>query len=158
MQHQIAQHVGDDVQTFAIRGQALGIARGKFRDLLGGYARAYLQIAGLVQRQEIGQLAFDDAQTMPRQIQVPNDFWIEQRHRVGRDGISEARMKLLGNGGTADDGAPLEDGHLEAGGRKVRGAHQPIVAAADNDGVAHRFSHRPCANPGEARFADGSPV
>ncbi len=148
LQHQIAQHVGDDVQPFAIRRQALRIARRELCDLLCGYARADLQIAGLVQRQEVGQLAFDDAQTMTRQVQIPNDLRIEQRHRVGRHGIAKARMKLLGNGGTADDGAPLEDGNLEPRGRKIGGADQPIVAAADNDGVAHRFQPPAVRQPG----------
>src|SRR5271168_3395381 len=77
---------------------------------------------------------------MPRQFQVPDDSRVEQRNRVGGHGVAKAGMKFLGYRGSADDRAALEHGHFEAGGRKIRGADQSVVAAADNDDVAQRFS------------------
>jgi|HubBroStandDraft_2_1064218.scaffolds.fasta_scaffold231863_2 hypothetical protein len=50
-------------------------------------------------------------------------------------------MELLCDGGSADDGAPLEDRNLETGRSEIGRADQPVVAAADDDGIARDFTH-----------------
>ena len=99
-----------------------------------------------VQGQEIRQFALHHPQAVPRQLEIADDLRVQQRDRVGRNGIAEARMKFLGDGGAADDAALLEHGDLQTGGREICGANQTVMAAADDDDIscaesATRLSH-----------------
>src|SRR5271155_4382428 len=79
---------------------------------------------------------------MARQLQVADDLRIQQRYRVGGDRIAKTRMKFLGDRRAAHHVARLEYGDFEPRRREIRGAHQPIVAAADDDGVTQlRAAH-----------------
>ena len=93
-QHECAQHVRDRLQPRLIGIDLPGIADGEFRDFLTRPAAADLQIAAVVERQEIRDSALDDAQSVLGKPQISNDLGIEQRHRVGRDRIAEARMEF----------------------------------------------------------------
>ena len=70
-------------------------------------------------------------------IEIADDFRSEQRNRVGGDGIAEARVKFLGDGGTADDVAAFEYQTFEAGLGQIERADEPVVTGADDDGVMH---------------------
>ncbi len=85
LEHQVAQHVGNHIQAFAIGGKPAGVARGELRHFLLGFSRAYFQILIVVQGQEVGELALDDPQPVARQIQIADDLGVQQRHRVSRD-------------------------------------------------------------------------
>ena len=50
-------------------------------------------------------------------------------------------MEFFRDCGPADDGAPFEDRNLETGRSEVGSADQPVVAAADDDGIACHFTH-----------------
>jgi hypothetical protein len=61
-------------------------------------------------------------------------------------------MELLGDRGAAHDRTSLEDRHLEAGGREIRGADQAVVSAADDQRIA-RLAPRPAAFSHEPYFS-----
>ena len=82
-------------------------------------------------------LALDDAQAVVGELQIGDDLRVQQRDRVGGDRVAEARMKFLGDGRAADDAAPLQHRHLQAGHRQIGGADEAVVPAADDDGVIH---------------------
>src|SRR5690242_18247369 len=66
-------------------------------------------------------------------------------------------MKLLGDGRTADDAAAFEHEHLEAGFREVGGAHETVVAGADQDRVVVLRGHETdYAVPPSSRRRPGS--
>ena len=75
---------------------------------------------------------------MAVQVEIGDDFGIEQRHRVGGDGISEAGMEFLGDGGAAQDMPAFEYRDLQAGPGEIGGADEPVMAAADDDDVLAR--------------------
>ena len=83
------------------------------------------------------QGALDDAQAVAMKIEVVDDFRIEERDGVGRDGIAEAGMEFLGDRRAADDGSPLEHGDAQPGGGEVGSHDKPIVTPADDDDVRH---------------------
>ena len=137
LQHQRAQHVGDRLQPRLIGIEPAGIARGKLRDFVMRASAADLEIAPVIERQEIRDSAFDDAQPMLREPQIGDHFRIEQRHRVGGDRIAEARMKLFRDRGAADDMTPLQHDDFQPGHRQIGGADEAVVPATDDDRVVH---------------------
>ncbi len=137
-EHEIAQHIGDPIEPGTIRREALGIARRELRHFLLGSSRADFQKLAGVQRQEIRQSPLDHAQTVARQVEVADDFRVEQRDGIGGHRIAEAGVELLGHGGAADDRSPLEHRDFEARRREIGGAHQAVVAAADDHRIARR--------------------
>ena len=82
-----------------------------------------------------------DLQAMPRQIEFANDFRPEQGNDVGADGELEAGKDFFGHRGAAEHVPPLEHQHL-ARARQVRGVHQAVVSAADDDDVVMRHEVR----------------
>ena len=103
-QHERAQHVGDRLEPRLIGIEPVGIARGKLRDLLARAPAADLEIAPVIERQEIRDSALDDAQPVLGEPQIGDDLRVEQRDRVGGDRIAEAGMEFLRHRGAADDG------------------------------------------------------
>ncbi len=57
-------------------------------------------------------------------------------------------MKLLGHRGAAQHGAALEHADAKARGREIRGAGEPVVPAADDDGVEACVAAASGATPG----------
>ena len=136
-QHERAQHVGDRLEPRLIGVEPVGIARGKLRDLLARAPAADFEIAPVIERQEIRDLALDDAQAVLGKPQIGDHLRVEQRDRVGGDRIAEARMEFFRHRGAADDGTPLQHHDLQPGHRQIGGAGQAVVPAADDDGVMH---------------------
>src|SRR5947207_2853201 len=90
---------------------------------------------------------------MLSEAQIANDLGIQQADRIARGGVAEPRMKLFGDGGTADDSAPLEHADREPRARKIRSASQAVVAATEYDDIeAPRCGHE-CV-PGARRRGD----
>jgi hypothetical protein len=58
-------------------------------------------------------------------------------------------MELFGHRGAADDRAALENAHRQARAGEVRRTGQPVVAAADDDGVEDACAQS-SAIPGDA--------
>ena len=65
-----------------------------------------------------------------------DDCGSQEAQGVGEGGELEPRIGLLGDRGPADQVAPLQDQRLEARLGEVGPVDQPVVTAADNDGVA----------------------
>jgi hypothetical protein len=82
-----------------------------------------------------------DLEPVSRQVEIADDLGAEQAHHVGKDRELEAGEDFLGDRGAADDRALLENQHFAARAREVRGGDQPVVAAADDDGVVAGGAH-----------------
>ena len=76
-----------------------------------------------------------DLQPVTGKIEVANDLRPQQTHHVRELGELESGNDLLGHRRAAHDVPPLEDEHLFAGAREVRGADEPVVTGTDDDGV-----------------------
>jgi hypothetical protein len=76
-----------------------------------------------------------DVEAVGRQVQLADDLRAEQADDVRGDREAEAREDLLGDRGPAEQLALLEDEGAQAGPREVRGADQPVVAAANDHRV-----------------------
>ena len=135
-QHQVAQHVRDGVQALAVLGQACRIVRREARHLRLRATGAGEQIAAVRGWQEVGAAPLDDAQAVAGKIKVADDLRVQQRDRIGGDRVAKPGVELLGDRGAADHCAPLEHGDLEPRRRQVRGAHQPVVSATDDQCIA----------------------
>ena len=90
-----AQHIGYRFEPRLIGVEPLGIARGEFRDFLVRLAAACLQVAPVIERQEIRDLPLDDAQAMLGEPQVGDHLRAEQRDRVGGNRVAETRERIL---------------------------------------------------------------
>jgi hypothetical protein len=75
------------------------------------------------------------------EIEVGDDFGIEQRDRVARRRVAIARMEFLRDGRAAHDVAPLDDAHLQSRRREIIGTDEAVMAGADDEDV-HRLRHR----------------
>ncbi len=85
-----------------------------------------------------GPIERKDLESVPRQVELPDDLRAEKRDDVRADGELESREHFLGDCGTTDHVTPLEDQHLPAGASQVGRIDEPIVAAADDDDVVVR--------------------
>ena len=95
------------------------------------------EVVAVRQRRERA-LQRQDVQAVPRQVEIANDLGAQQAHHVREHRELEAGKDLLGHGRAADALAPLEHEHALAGAGEIRGAHEPVVAAADDDCVVGR--------------------
>ena len=93
------------------------------------------QIAAIVERRKIGDRAQHDLQPMPREVHLADDLRVQQTDGITRHRIAEAGMKLFGDGSTADDGPPLQHTDIVTGPGEIKGASQPVMAAADQNGI-----------------------
>ena len=76
-----------------------------------------------------------DLQAVLGEFQLPDDLWPEQADHVGRHAEAEAREDLFGHGRPAQDVPALQDERPQPSLGQVGGAHQAVVAAADEDDV-----------------------
>ena len=60
---------------------------------------------------------------------------MQQADDVGAHRVAKAGVELLGDGGAADHAAALDHLDPEPGGGEVAGAHQAVVASADDHDV-----------------------
>ena len=135
LKHEAAQHIGDAADLGLIGAVAGGVLGAEFGDLVCAAALAGEEITAVGQRQEILRAAFDDAQAVRVQLEIADDFWLQQAHRIGRGRIAEAGPKFLRHRSAADDTAPLHDAHAHARHAEIGRAGQPVVAGADDDGI-----------------------
>ena len=74
------------------------------------------------------------------ELQLANDLRQKQADDVRRGRHFVAGPQLFGRRAAAQHMPPLEHAHLLPGPRQIRGAHQPVVPAADDDRVEFRFA------------------
>ena len=79
-----------------------------------------------------------DLESVPRQIELPDDLRPQQRDDVRAHRELEARKDLFGDCRAADNVPPLEDQHLASSARQVGGVDEPVMPAADDDDVVVR--------------------
>jgi len=137
LEQQVAQHAGGIFEHPVVTLERFGVAGRKLRHRGPGHARSGLQRPPVRQGQKIAHPPLDDLEPVAVQFQIGDHLGIEQRHRVGGDGIAEAGMKFLGDRGAADRVVLFKDRNLVPGRRQIPGADQPVVAAADH----HRMLH-----------------
>jgi hypothetical protein len=85
--------------------------------------------------QEIVELAEDNLQPVPLQLQVADDLRVEQANGVAGGAVAEAGQELVGDGRAADIGRRLQDGDLQPLPGQIISAGQAVVASADDDRV-----------------------
>ncbi len=135
LEYQLPQHICHGIEAARVLIEPRRILLRKLRDLGVRPPASHGEIPAVLGGKEVRQLSLDDAQPVGRQVQVPNDLRVEERHGVGRNRIAESRMKLLRHSSAAHDAAPLEHRDLESSGGEVRRANQTVVASADDEGV-----------------------
>ena len=117
-------------------GIDLGIAPREFCEAglgLGHVVREHDIIRIRHRRHHVG--AGQDLDPQRLEIEVADDPRVQQAHQIGKDGGAKAWRDLLCHRRAADDRAPLEHRHLATGARQIVGAHQPVVARADDHRV-----------------------
>ena len=72
---------------------------------------------------------------MAGEIEFANDFGAEERDDVGTFGEEEAWDDFFGDGGAAEDAAAFENQDFFAGFGQVRGVHETVVTASDDDHI-----------------------
>src|SRR5690606_31054785 len=93
------------------------------------------QVTSVRSRQEVGQFALDDAQTVRGKLQIANDLRIQKRDCVSRDRIAKTGVKFFGHRRAADHMPALEHSDFETGCGKISRAYQAVVAGADDQNV-----------------------
>jgi hypothetical protein len=116
------------------------------------------EVVAVTGRQQRGVLVGDDAQPVPRQVEVAHDLGAQQTADVGAGRIEEVRMALLRNRRAADRQPAFQHRHLQPRPGKIGRRGQAVVSGPDHDDVApvHRwFSVRA---HGTQRYDIGRPV
>ena len=133
----LAQQTGHAFEHFVVARQCRSIARRELRHraLRVCQRRADAERTAVRQRQKIRQRTFENFQAVSAQPEVGNDLRVKQADRVARCRIAKARMKFLGDRCAADHAAPFKHAHSEASARKIAGADEAVVAAANDDGI-----------------------
>ena len=135
LQNETAKHVGNAVEPRRIVVEPLCILRGELRHLRLCLAGADAERAAVGERKKVRKLALHDPEPVRRQREVADDLRIEQRDRVGSDGVAEARMEFLRHRRTADDRAALQHRDLQPRGCEIGGADEPVMPAPDDHGI-----------------------
>ena len=136
------QDVGHALEPYVVGVEALGVAGGELGDLGFCSPRRRLEIATVRKGQEVGQRPLHHPQALPREIEILDGRRMEQRNRIGGDGIAESGMKFVRRRRAADDRAALDHRDLQSRRRKIGGRDETVVAAAGDNDVAHAFSQR----------------
>ncbi len=88
-----------------------------------------------VQHRREGAVQGKDFETVPRKIEVADDFRPQQRDHVRAHRELEAREDLFRNRGAAEDVTTLQHQDLFPCSRQICGVDQAVVPAADDDGI-----------------------
>ncbi len=99
---------------------------------------AHQQAAAIGQRRERRRAPRQNRQAVFLELQLADDLRQEQADDVRRGRHFVAGPQLLGRRAAAQHVPPLEHAHLLPGLGQIRGAHQPVVPAADDDRVEFR--------------------
>lgn len=70
---------------------------------------------------------------MGGKVKVFNDGGMQETDRVGTYGVSESRVKLLGDCRTTKHGTALQNGNIKTGFGEVSGTNQAVMPATNND-------------------------
>ncbi len=113
----------------------LGVQGGKARDLPPRAHRVVRppQIVAFERRERAVER--ENFEAVAHQVQLANDFRAEQGDYVGKNGEAETGNNLFGNSRAAEHGPAFNDKHLAPGASQVRGVHQAIVPAPDDDDI-----------------------
>ena len=76
-----------------------------------------------------------DLKAVPLEVEIGDDFRMQQAHQVAEGRGPEAGRERFGDGRATDDRAALEHQRLLAGAGEIGGAGQPVVSGSDDDGV-----------------------
>ena len=134
MHGEFAQRQGDGRDVLVVLVEAIGVGGGEPGDFPARLVRVpgEEQVVALQQADGAGG-PLDDLEAVAVQFQVADDFRVQQAHRVGVDGIPEARVEFLGDRGATDHRAAFEYLDAQARAGQVAGAGEPVVARADDD-------------------------
>src|SRR5258707_4579959 len=93
--------------------------------------------------EERRQRAFErqDLQPVARELYLADDLRAQKAHHVREDGEAKAGKHFVAHRRAAHALATLEHQHLAPGSREIRSTGEPVVTAADDDGVVglHAF-------------------
>jgi hypothetical protein len=108
------------------------------RELFHVFERVGGEILGLVERQEVSRRALHQFESvLCGQLQVIDDFALQQRHGVRSDGIAKAGRKLFGHCRSAHHTAPFQHMHLRTQ-RTKQSMSRTAYAAAEKRRVQKR--------------------
>ena len=148
------ERLADHVQVVAVLLVGVGVVLAVAGDLLEVLAvvLGQPQVVAVLHRGERGRHE-QRHEAVLGELQVLDDLRPEERERVRERREPEAGTQLLGDGGAADEVAPLEDQGPQARLREVGAVDEAVVAAADDDGVvgpvgARRRASRSSAGAG----------
>ncbi len=80
-------------------------------------------------------LVGDDLQAVLRQFEIAHDLRAEEGADIGAVGIEEAGRQLAARRRAADPAVLFHDEDVEAGALEIAGRDQPVMAAADDQGI-----------------------
>ena len=159
--------LGDPAELGLELRQRPGVGRREIPNLALGPGEVVVEVEGRAVGEEVerrpGRVDLDAALNQP---QVAPDRLAQHAQDVGAGRGAVPGRELLGHAAAADDLAPFADNHPQAGGRKVVGGDEAVVAAADDHGVvvaalrAHDSSWRIFASryATTAKIADASSI
>src|SRR5258706_11494606 len=96
--------------------------------------RPLREVVAVVERRQRA-LERQDLQPVARELELADDLRAQQAYHVREDGEAKAGEHFLAHRRAAHALATLEDQHLAPGASELRSTGEPVVAAADNDGV-----------------------
>ena len=119
-----------------------GVGFGERGDGFGGFARVGMEAerATVGMRRAEAAGAFEELSAVAFELHVICDGRSERSVEAFEDRGAETGMKFFGDGGTADNGAALEDEGFVAGAGEIEGGDERILASADDDDVTR--SHK----------------
>ena len=130
------ERLADHVQVVAVLLVGVRVVLAVAGDLLEVLAvvLGQPQVVAVLHRRERGRHE-QRHEAVLGELQVLDDLRPEERERVRERREPEAGTQLLGDGGAADEVAPLEDQGPQARLREIGAVDEAVVAAADDDGV-----------------------
>ncbi len=135
------QHGLDEVRSAFQHGLVLGIGARVLLAELGDFllhrllVRPQEEVTPIGEGGEGGRGAWEYFEAELLQTQLLDNLWAKQGGHVGAGGHLETGEDLLGYGSATHHVAPLQDHNLQAGLRQIRGRHQAVVAATDDDSI-----------------------
>src|SRR5690242_12750805 len=81
------------------------------------------------------------------QLEIADDFRVQQADGIAGSRVLEARKELFGDGGTAEDRPALKDLDTESRCSEIAGARETVVAAADDGDVERAGAGHPLTLP-----------
>ena len=131
------EHGGDAFEKRVVARIGGGILRAELGNLAAAQLRvgAHQQAATIGQRRERRRIARQNREAVLFELQLANDLRQKQADDVrgGRNFV--AGPQLFGRRAAAEHMAAFEHADFVAGAGQIRGAHEAVVAAADDDRI-----------------------